>query len=228
MKKAFPGTFFLHAVAPFLAWAYVHLAALTTRVKTEHITRFSQQQNSGNRCIYAVWHARLFFLIPAHRRLRICALVSRSRDGEYLARMLRLFGIASVRGSTSKGGPQALMGLLDMAEAGYSPAVTPDGPKGPGRRIQPGIIYLAQKTSLPIIPVGCGLSRKLVFSSWDRFEVPLPFGRAAVVYGKPVFVSSADSVESKTSELEKNLNRATDRADMLVRNQKSEVRSQKL
>ena len=119
--------------------------------------------------------------------------------------MLRKFGHNTVRGSTSRGAAQSLMELIERAALGFPVAITPDGPKGPKGKVQQGVIYLAQKTGMEILPVGVGLSRKITFNSWDSFELPLPFGRAAVVYGNPISVRETDSMEAKAAELEKAL-----------------------
>lgn len=207
---------FLCSLISFLAYLYINLAGITTRVTRENADVTAPLDKSGTNYIYAMWHCGQVFLAYAHRNRRICALVSRSKDGEYMARIIVRLGLSAVRGSTSKGGPQALLELMDSASAGFHPALTPDGPRGPRRKVQQGIIYLAQKTALPIVPVACGLSRKLVFRSWDEFQVPLPFGRAAVVYGEPVHVSKNDSMEEKALELEKSLNLITSRAEELA------------
>lgn len=198
-----------------LAYCYLMFAGLTTRIKRIKSPEFEALETKTN-YIYAIWHARQAFLAYAHRHTNICALVSRSKDGEYMARLIQKLGIGAVRGSTSKGGSLALLALIDEAQAGRHPVITPDGPRGPQRTVQQGIIFLAQKTGLPIIPATCGISSKIVFHSWDRFELPLPFGRAVVIYGRPITVSETDDTAAKADEIQTELNRITDIADGMI------------
>lgn len=170
----------------------------------------------GKNYIFAIWHCKQAFLIYTHRGRKICALVSMSKDGEYIARVLARAGLTAVRGSTSRGGTRALLGLLDKLEEGFCPVITPDGPRGPRRTVQQGVIFLAQKTGLPIVPLACGNSRKIVFNSWDRFELPLPFARASVVEGEPITIAPDESFEAAARRVKTALDLATDTADGLV------------
>jgi lysophospholipid acyltransferase (LPLAT)-like uncharacterized protein len=192
---------------------YLHLVGKTTPVKWTYNDKVRDLEKEGKNFIYAIWHCRLAFLIYTHKFTKVCALVSQSKDGEYLAKVLKNFGMCVTRGSTSKGGTSALLGLIDKANEGYHPILTPDGPRGPRGSVQQGILFLAQKTGLPIVPVSCGLERKKVFRSWDRFQLPLPFGRAHVVYGNPINVGKNDSLKQKAEEIKQELIRITDIAD---------------
>jgi lysophospholipid acyltransferase (LPLAT)-like uncharacterized protein len=133
-----------------------------------------------------------------------------------MARILKRFGFTFVRGSTTSGGLMALRGLIKAARDGYSIAITPDGPRGPIFKVQPGIVYLAQKAGVPIIPVACALSRKKILRSWDRYQFPLPFGRIEAVYGQPFQVAGNGDVAAKTAELEGILNELTREAETLL------------
>ncbi len=206
-----------HAVLSSLCHAYIRLTGATTKITWENRDAHDSLAQNNRNFIYAVWHSRQVFLAYAHKNRKVCALVSKSKDGEYMARVLDKLGITAARGSTSKGGHQALIELMDAAKAGFNIALTPDGPRGPKRKVQQGIIYLAQKTAIPILPVSCGLTRKLTFSSWDEFQVPLPFGAASIVYGKPIYAAESDSPDAKAEELENELNRITDRADEIIK-----------
>jgi len=189
----------LYAFLSSLAWLYLLFAGSTTRIKT---------RNSPARTdfIYALWHSQLAFMIYAKRNTWISVLVSKSGDGEYVARILRKFGLNTIRGSTSRGASQSLMELMERAGKGFPVALTPDGPRGPKGKVQQGIVYLAQKTGMEILPGGVWLSNKITFNSWDNFELPLPFGKAALVYGNPIKVTATDSLPAKAAELEEALN----------------------
>ncbi|HAN04467.1 MAG TPA: hypothetical protein DCQ25_04285 [Elusimicrobia bacterium] len=155
-------------------------------------------------------------MIYLHRGMNLCGMVSKSKDGEYMARILRRFGFSFVRGSTSSGSVMALRGLIKAARDGYSIAITPDGPKGPIFKAQPGLVLTAQKAGIPIVPAACALSRKLILRSWDKYQFPLPFGRIEAVYGEPIHVSPTDDVAAKALELENSLNALTEEAEKLL------------
>jgi lysophospholipid acyltransferase (LPLAT)-like uncharacterized protein len=143
--------------------------------------------------IFCVWHNRLALSLLMYRHYarqarqehRLAALVSASRDGGIAARILELFGVKPVRGSTSRRGPQALLELTTWAAQGYDLAITPDGPRGPRYVVQPGVVALAQVTGRPIVPAAYHLRWKFCLRSWDRFQVPLPFGRVEMRFGEP-------------------------------------------
>lgn len=137
------------------------------------------------RLIYAFWHESL--LAPAKIRTRVQIMISHSADGEFIALVCRRLGISVVRGSSSRDGAQ---GLLDMLREGNGLhlALTPDGPRGPRRRVQAGVVLLASHTGLPIVPVGVGFTRAWRARSWDRFAVPWPFSTVVGVLGEPIHV----------------------------------------
>ena len=133
--------------------------------------------------IFSLWHGRLLPLAYHHRRQGVVTLISRSADGEYLARLVQRWGFLNVRGSSSAGASSALREMLRHAREGKSFAITPDGPRGPRERIKPGIIMLAQRTGFPLLPVAAAATRAWWFEGWDRFLVPRPFARIRIAYG---------------------------------------------
>lgn len=196
-----------HSVLSLLAWLYIQLVGKTSRI---NVTGSNSQPGAA---VYALWHRQEVLFIYLHRDQQVCGLVSKSKDGEYMARILKRFGFTFVRGSTSSGSLMALRGLIKAARDGYSVAITPDGPKGPIFKAQPGIVYLAQKAGVPVIPVACALSRKKILRSWDKYQFPLPFGRIEAVYGQPMRVAETDDVAAKSLELENALNALTEEAE---------------
>jgi hypothetical protein len=170
--------------------------------------------------IFAIWHNRLALSLRLYQRYvqqqrparRLAALVSASRDGGLLARVLEHFGVEPVRGSSSRRGAQAMLELTSWAERGYDLAITPDGPRGPCYVVQDGVIGAAQLTGLPILPVSYRLAWKWRLRSWDRFQVPLPLGRCEVHLGEllrvPRDASEADR-ELLRGQLEERLRAMT-------------------
>ena len=163
-------------------------------------------------CIFAFWHNRIFlmpYLFRKHwrsrQRDRVAVLVSASKDGEKLARVLSKFDLICVRGSSSRRGKEALRELTNLVNDGYDAGITPDGPRGPKYCCQDGVISLAQITQAPIVPVSYDVSRKITVNSWDNFMVPLPFARATLRIGAPMAVpadASDEQHEQKRLELE--------------------------
>ncbi|OGS13875.1 MAG: hypothetical protein A2234_03390 [Elusimicrobia bacterium RIFOXYA2_FULL_58_8] len=197
-----------HALLSTLAWLYVHLIALTSRISVKGDGTFPG--------IYTIWHRQEVLMIYLQRGRGLVGLISKSKDGEYMARILRRFGFAFVRGSTTSGGFLSLRALIKVARTGHSLAITPDGPRGPVFKVQPGAIYLAQKAGLPVIPCACALSKKKILRSWDKYQFPLPFGRIQTVYGAPFYVAETDDVPAKAAELEEILNTLTEEAERLL------------
>lgn len=164
--------------------------------------------------IFATWHNRLALSLIVYRRCvkrgnparRMAALVSASRDGALLARVLELFGVEPVRGSSSRRGGQSLLELTTWAEKGFDLAITPDGPRGPCYEVQRGVASLAKVTGLPIVPVAYHLAWKIRLRSWDRFQIPLPFSRCEIAFGEPVRVPS-DAGDEQCAGLRQELER---------------------
>ena len=138
--------------------------------------------------IFCIWHNRLALAVILYRRhvqsrwphRKLTAIVSASRDGGLLSRTMALFGVHTVRGSSSRRGTQALREAMSVLSDGLDLSVTPDGPRGPCYELQPGVVTLAQLTGCKLIPVSYHLSWKIRLKSWDRFQIPLPFARCEV------------------------------------------------
>jgi lysophospholipid acyltransferase (LPLAT)-like uncharacterized protein len=210
----------LLSLAPALAACLLKTIGATLRV---HVVRgeiepalYARRPN----VIYAFWHGHLLYLMYRYRGSGVYILVSQSRDGEVLSRILRRFGLPAIRGSSSRGGRRSLLELVRRVRAGASAAIAPDGPRGPRHQAQSGIITLARLTEIPIIPVSVGARWKIEFQSWDRLLLPLPGSRVVVAYGEPVVVPSdadAELLEQKRQELEGKLLKLTEEVALAVR-----------
>lgn len=154
--------------------------------------------------IFVFWHNRLalmpYFYSRRTRGRKAAAMISASRDGEFATDILKRFGIAPVRGSSSKGGSAALRGLAEKLTEGYDAVITPDGPRGPRYAAQAGAVMLARLTGVPIIPVSYRLSWNVRVKSWDGFMIPLPLGRCELRIGEPIVVATdADEAALETA-----------------------------
>lgn len=164
--------------------------------------------------IFAIWHNRssvapaMFqdFLERRGERRTLAVMVSLSRDGAIMTRVLEHFGLQVVRGSSSRRGGQALLELVTLAERGCDLAISPDGPRGPCYVVQPGTIKLAQITGLPIVPVSYRLGWKIRLKSWDRHMIPLPLSTVDVRCGELLRVPR-DASDAQLEELRLELQR---------------------
>lgn len=139
--------------------------------------------------IGALWHNRLLLLPSILRRFfpdrNGAALISASRDGALLADLVQRFGYGVVRGSSSRKGAVAMLQLAEILSAHKDVVITPDGPRGPAYEIGPGIVFLAQQTRAPVLPLNIEYSSYWRLKSWDRFILPRPFSTVRVLIGQP-------------------------------------------
>jgi lysophospholipid acyltransferase (LPLAT)-like uncharacterized protein len=138
--------------------------------------------------IFVLWHSRILPLLYHHRGRGIVLLISRHRDGGYLADLAERWGYRAVRGSSKRGGAAGLLGIVRELQGGAVVAITPDGPQGPPEKVKPGAIAAAQHAGVPLLPLTANASRAWWAGSWDRFCVPKPFARVEIVYGPPIKV----------------------------------------
>lgn len=166
--------------------------------------------------IYVVWHSRLLLLPYLYRGTGVRVLISRSRDGELVAGLVRRFGFVVVRGSSSRGGARGLRALARGLEDGHSVLLVPDGPRGPSETLKPGVVALARMTGAPVVPLAFAASRQWRARSWDGFRVPKPFARCVVRFADPVRVSrhqTRETDETPRKEIEAALREVTWQAD---------------
>ncbi|MEW6518609.1 MAG: lysophospholipid acyltransferase family protein [Thermodesulfobacteriota bacterium] len=160
----------------------------TCRVQRRGHEHFSGFAEAGIPFIVSFWHYGVIYIVYQARALPYVAMVSASRDGEYVSRILQSKGFATVRGSRNKGAVGALKGLMKEMARGKTAVLVADGSQGPARRAQAGTILLASRTGAPIVPVGWAADRYTTFRSWDRTAIPLPFARVVLWYGEPIRV----------------------------------------
>lgn len=182
----------------FLAWnsppiiaCLIRSLALTLRFRLEDPHGILSWERNQPK-IFAFWHNRILMMPYLYERFcpgrRMLMLVSRSRDGEFITRIMNRFGIDGVRGSSSRGGSGALREMVRELEkkSARDIGITPDGPRGPKGKVQDGVLAVAEASGRPIIPVTTHLSRKWELPSWDRFQIPQPGSLCRVVVGPSV------------------------------------------
>lgn len=175
---------------------------------------------SGDPVIVSFWHNRLMMILPLSRRhidLRpgVRMMISPHRDGAIIGQVCAHFGVATLWGSTNRGGRAALQAGVKAVREGMTIGITPDGPRGPRQRAQPGVVIAARLTGAPVLPMAYATRHRKVMRSWDRFLVALPFGRGAFVVGPPLSFTPEDDVEDALRRLEQALTAVSDEADRL-------------
>ena len=220
----------LSALAPRVAYAYILLLKATVRLEY-HNREVLEQLGDGpgpGQHILAFWHSRFVMMPYGCIPKRIVALLSMHRDSRMLGDILERFGVTLALGSSTVGGAKGLREVLRKVREGYDVGIAPDGPRGPRRRIKPGVLTVARLTGLPIVAVGFSARPARRLASWDRTLVPYPFGRAVFHYGDPIHVprEAADAEQQRLQQLlEDELDRVTDLADTQVGFEVEEVRS---
>ncbi|HSG38597.1 MAG TPA: lysophospholipid acyltransferase family protein [Thermoanaerobaculia bacterium] len=197
----------------FVAANFIRGLRRTVRLRHHGDERMREWERRGEHFILAFWHRHLLLMPYAYRGQGISVLVSQSTDGEMIARTVARLGIDSSRGSSSRGGAAGMRSLLRKAAEGWDIAFTPDGPRGPLREVQPGVILAAAATGLPIQPVALAATRKKELRSWDRFVVPMPFSTVHFVYGDPLAVERRGDTTLAAAELKRRLDAAEGEAE---------------
>lgn len=175
------------AAGPIVGSIALRALALTLRIRREEAA-VEPLWAARTPVIYVLWHGRLLLLPYLYGRRGSHVLASRSRDGELVARWVRRFGLRPVRGSSTRGGGEALRRLAGALRSGGEVVVVPDGPRGPREVCKPGVIALARLTGAPIVPMALGASRQWRLGSWDEFRIPRPFARCVMRFGEPIRV----------------------------------------
>jgi lysophospholipid acyltransferase (LPLAT)-like uncharacterized protein len=154
--------------------------------------------------IFAIWHNRLLMLPrvfdPSFPSRQSYGLISASRDGDLIAYFIERSGYGTIRGSSSRKGVIALRQLIDTLAAGDNVLFTPDGPRGPVYQATQGIIFLAQKSGAPIVPIHMEYSSCWRLKSWDRFAVPRPFATLRAIFGAPIQIAPLAGAEQFEAE----------------------------
>ena len=181
-----------------LLLAYIQrIYGLTIRhieIDKEHI---EQLRNEGRPWIFSIWHTNVLFSSYLLRKERLYGLVSQSKDGEMITRVLQHFGHDTIRGSSSKGGAQGLRKIIKTLKKGHLVAMTPDGPRGPALELKEGIIHAARASGAPIVPFYYAATTQwTLHKSWDQHMIPKPFSTLVASYGPPIDVKSLSQTKN--------------------------------
>jgi lysophospholipid acyltransferase (LPLAT)-like uncharacterized protein len=203
-------------ITSFFASVLIRLLGITWRIEIRGEERLERAREISKSVIFAFWHGRLLVLSWTHRNRNVHVLASEHYDGDLMGRTIEWLGFGHMKGSTTRGGARAIRELRSVLEKGCDIGLTVDGPKGPRGKVQQGATELGRLASCAVVPVSNTASRRKIFGSWDRFQVPAPFARVTVDYAEPVIVpgdADAGERERLRMELERRLGDLTARLD---------------
>lgn len=194
-------------VSSGLLSSVIRLLHRTWRVTLENSETVDALVKEHGAVILVTWHGRLLVPFACTQNRNYYALVSRSGDGALLSAIFERLGWRLIRGSSNKFAVEALrQGRQILSQPGTVLAFTPDGPRGPANIAKPGMIYFAQKTGKPIIPVGVAATPRRCLRSWDRFLIPLPFAKCLWIYGDPIYAGPKDDLTELTERVQNAIN----------------------
>ncbi len=171
-------------------------------------------------CIWVFWHEYIWLPVAMWKMCDVTMLVSQHRDGQYLTNAAEKMGFGMVRGSTNRGGADALRQIKKMTgTSGYG--ISPDGPRGPRREMALGPIYLASRLGIPVVPTGFGYQTPKRLNTWDKFAIPKPFTRARAIMGNKIIVPpklKRDGLENYRQMVQNQISQVTETAENWAHN----------
>jgi lysophospholipid acyltransferase (LPLAT)-like uncharacterized protein len=198
--------------------AVIHFWLRTCEFRVHFDDPASDPRNNSIHGIYLFWHEMMLLPTQSHRNAGFSVLVSQHRDGELISRIINMLGFSTVRGSSTRKGFSALRNLMRQGKFKHL-AITPDGPQGPRRIMQPGAIYLASRTAMPIIPVGLAFRSCWRANSWDRMAIPFPGTLAVCMLAKPITIPpdiDTDQIEYHTKQVQIEMDKIQTRAETVA------------
>lgn len=193
----------LQVIVPWIAAPLLFLLSRTWRVRVIGDPKGCAHVNTRGRppCTFALWHSDDLTLGSLYAYSRLGIIISRSSDGELIARTLRLLGFSVFRGSSSRGGAEGLLGVIRHVRGGYPACLTVDGPRGPLHKVKPGVVEIARKTGEPVVPISAFASRAWRFhKTWNKTYLPKPFATVTVVCAAPLFTGK--SATARTGDVQ--------------------------
>ncbi len=211
---------FVLFIIPRLVSSYFKLVDLTSKtifLNTEYEDEICKRQPFACAC----FHGTMLFPVYYCRRYPGVVMVSRSYDGEIIDRSIRRLGYDTVRGSSSRGGKEALVEMIEQInERNYCSGLAVDAPRGPSRKVKMGIVIVGRETGQPIVPFVSWSTKHVQFKSWDSMIVPLPFSTIVMAWGKPTIVPqglSNEEYEQIRVDIENEMLKVSAQAEALVK-----------
>lgn len=208
---------YLIPLAANFAHFMLNFIGRTTRIREIGKEHYQKLEAENKRYILCLWHGRMFIPIFIQRKKGIVAMVSQHNDGEFIARAVEKMGYVTVRGSSTRGGMQALKEMVRIIRKGANGAMMPDGPRGPYHEFKEGTLVLAQLSGAYLVPMTHAAANAKVFSSWDKFVLAKPFSKVVVAYGEPVPVPKDADFTALKTEMETRMNKLVDDAERYLK-----------
>jgi len=205
----------LQFLGDMLVGPFVNVLCKTLKIEEENKSSINSLLENNQNMVFAFWHGTM--LVPWYvlRKHSPSAIISKSKDGDLLVKVLKKWGYEVKRGSSSKDGKEVLEELIKEAMIKKSITITPAGPRGPQKIMKAGCVVVAKKAQIPLVLIGVAIRRKKKISSWDKFEIPLLFSRVCLVYSEPIFIDknlTYEETDSKINYLSDKLNKLQCRA----------------
>ena len=199
-----------------LLWLISTGIAATVRSRIEGWEKLEKAIADRKGGLVLSWHGVTMLPIYHCRHRGLYSIVSVSRDGELQNKLLTSRGFKTIRGSSARHGIRALLEAVRRLKEGYLLAITPDGPKGPPRKVQAGTVHLAQRSGCPVFPVGVACKPCKRLHSWDSHMVPVPFSKAVIVFGDPFYIANDEDENEAGVRIENAINQAERRAEQVL------------
>ncbi len=214
-------------VSSALAWlaaGYIRLIDRTGRWQLDYTPATKELISGGKPFIGAFWHGRLIMSYPAWRAL--CArlgvttrpdlyiISSTHGDGQLIQRAASRLGAKTIWGSSRRGGAKVLREAQRILQDGSILVITPDGPRGPRMRLQPGTAFLARSINVPVVPITFATKCQRTFESWDRFMLVLPFAQGRIAFGDPIELPEEGDTESHRLLIEERMIALSTKVDL--------------
>ncbi len=192
----------LRVIGNYVLYGLATLLCRSLKINIKNSSAVESFFEERKRIVLAFWHGTMLIPWFVHRDKNFAAMVSKSKDGGLLERVLKPLNYKVIRGSSHTGGSVALGVLVDLARNECSIAMTPDGPRGPVHKMKPGAIIAAKRANIPIVLLGVGYQKKRELSSWDKFQVPKFFSRVNLVYSDPISIDEELSYDDTSKVIE--------------------------
>lgn len=199
-----------------LAFWVVRAIGATFRIKVLNYEAIAALEGGKVLC---GWHGRSMIASIFFRNIGFWVIISKSKDGDIQTHVFENLGFNVIRGSTGRGGERALIESIRELRKGATMAITPDGPRGPSKIVQGGVMAMARKSGAYLVPCGVSARPRVLAKSWDRYMVPLPFSRCLMNFGDPLKVppnATDEEVEAVRLKLESEITRLEMEAEKMM------------
>ncbi len=195
-------------IIPYLVFLLYKLLQWSWRIRVFEAPEVTKMMSQNEPFVIAHWHGDELGILHLLKRYNVSCIISTSKDGDIMNKAVQLLGGETVRGSSTRGGTQALKGIIRLKKRGRRPSVAVDGPKGPIYKVKPGVFQISRLTQLPIVPISFHASRYHVFEkAWNKSRLPLPFAKVTIYWASPLAAVSKDQ-DPKAPELAERLEAA--------------------